>query len=78
MLQKKAASLLLIQAQYIKVVINLSPKKRFLLRLDQEVYNAVEKWANDDFRSANAQIELIIKTALKNAGRLNKGKTRDK
>lgn len=47
-------------------------KKRFLLRLDQQVYNALEKWASDEFRSVNAQIELILREAIKNAGRLNK------
>jgi hypothetical protein len=50
----------------------MAEKKRFLLRIDQQSYDAVEKWANDEFRSINAQIELIIKKALKDAGRLKK------
>ncbi|WP_312471505.1 hypothetical protein [Neobacillus sp.] len=50
----------------------MAEKKRFLLRIDQQSYDAVEKWANDEFRSINAQIELIINKALKEAGRLKK------
>lgn len=50
----------------------MAEKKRFLLRIDQQSYDAVEKWANDEFRSVNAQLELIIKKALKDAGRLKK------
>ncbi|WP_251554971.1 hypothetical protein [Neobacillus muris] len=50
----------------------MAEKKRFLLRIDPKSYDAVEKWANDEFRSVNAQIELIIKKALKDAGRLGK------
>jgi hypothetical protein len=48
----------------------VADKKRFLLRIDQQTYDAVVKWANDEFRSVNAQMELIIKKALKEAGRL--------
>lgn len=48
----------------------MAEKKRFLLRVDQKIYDALEKWADDEFRSVNAQIELIIKKALKDAGRL--------
>ncbi|GHI01314.1 Arc family DNA-binding protein [Neobacillus kokaensis] len=50
----------------------MAEKKRFLLRVDQKVYDSLEKWAEDEFRSVNAQIELIIKKALKEAGRLKK------
>lgn len=50
----------------------MSEKKRFLLRIDPKLYNALEKWAADEFRSVNAQIELIIKKALKEAGRLKR------
>jgi hypothetical protein len=45
-------------------------KKRFLLRIDQQIYDALEKWAEDEFRSVNAQIEIIIKKGLKDSGRL--------
>ena len=45
-------------------------KKRFLLRVDQKIYDSLEKWASDDLRSVNAQIEILLKKALKDAGRL--------
>lgn len=48
----------------------MAEKKRFLLRIDQHLYDMIEKWANDELRSVNAQIELILKNALKEAGRL--------
>ncbi|WP_342431843.1 hypothetical protein [Neobacillus sp. FSL H8-0543] len=52
----------------------MAEKKRFLLRIDQHDYDALEKWADDELRSVNAQIELIIKKALKDTGRLKKKK----
>ena len=48
----------------------MSEKKKVLLRLDADVYNALEKWAADDLRSANAQIEFLLKDCVRNAGRL--------
>lgn len=50
----------------------MAEKKRFLLRIDQQIYDALEKWAEDEFRSVNAQIEIIIKKGLKDDGRLKK------
>ncbi|MEJ2288883.1 MAG: PTS ascorbate transporter subunit IIC [Deinococcales bacterium] len=47
----------------------MAEKKRFLLRIDPEVYRALEKWAADDLRSVNAQIEYLLKDALTRAGR---------
>ena len=44
-------------------------KKKFLLRIDEGIYTALEKWAADDFRSINAQIEFLLKEALDKAGR---------
>jgi len=44
-------------------------KKKFVLRLDDDVYNALEKWAADEFRSANGQIEWILTHHLKLNGR---------
>ncbi|HET6559225.1 MAG TPA: DNA-binding protein [Prolixibacteraceae bacterium] len=44
-------------------------KKTFVLRIDPDVYDAVEKWAAQEFRSANGQIEWIINKALKDARR---------
>ncbi|WHX98804.1 Arc family DNA-binding protein [Neobacillus sp. DY30] len=48
----------------------MAEKKRFLLRIDQQIYDALEKWADDELRSVNAQIEIIIKKGLKDSGRL--------
>ena len=45
-------------------------KKKFLLRIDENLHAALEKWAADDLRSINAQIEFLITQAVKNAGRL--------
>jgi len=50
----------------------MTKKKSFVLRINQELMEAVEKWAADDFRSANGQLEWIIYNALRNAKRLNK------
>ncbi|MDW8319804.1 MAG: hypothetical protein RMM08_00445 [Armatimonadota bacterium] len=44
-------------------------KKRFLLRLDEELYRVLEKWAADELRSVNAQIEYLLKEAARRAGR---------
>jgi hypothetical protein len=52
----------------------MAEKKRFLLRIDQEIYDALEKWAEDEFRSVNAQIEVLIKKSLKDSGRLKKNR----
>lgn len=54
----------------------MAQKKPFVLRLDPEVLKAVEKWAADEFRSTNGQMEYLIHKALKDAGRIKvKGKT---
>ena len=44
-------------------------KKSFVLRIDEQAYAALEKWAADEFRSVNGQIEILIDKALKDAGR---------
>lgn len=44
-------------------------KKSFVLRIDEETYKALEKWAADEFRSVNGQIEWLIDKAMKDAGR---------
>lgn len=51
----------------------MAEKKPFVLRLSPEVLKAVEKWAADEFRSSNGQMEWIITKALQQAGRLKKG-----
>ena len=45
-------------------------KKKFLLRIDKNIHAALEKWAADDLRSINAQIEFLLTQAIKNSGRL--------
>ncbi|MFC5401519.1 Arc family DNA-binding protein [Cohnella soli] len=45
-------------------------KKAFPLRLDAELHRAVEKWAEDEFRSVNGHIEFLLREALRKAGRL--------
>ncbi|GAA0544621.1 hypothetical protein [Chitinophaga japonensis] len=49
-------------------------KKSFVLRIDSATYDALERWAADEFRSVNGQMEWIVMKALKEAGRLPKGK----
>jgi hypothetical protein len=44
-------------------------RKKLLLRLDPQVYDAVARWAGDDLRSVNAQIEFALRMALRQAGR---------
>ncbi len=51
----------------------MSEKKKFLLRLDDSLYSALEKWAADDLRSVNAQIEYLLTDAVKKASRLKNG-----
>jgi hypothetical protein len=50
----------------------MAKKKAFVLRIDPEKMEAIEKWAADEFRSANGQLEWIIDKALKEAGRWKK------
>ena len=51
---------------------NTSSNKTFLLRVDTETMEAVEKWAADEFRSVNGQLQWIIAEALKKSGRKKK------
>jgi hypothetical protein len=47
----------------------VADRKPFLLRIDREVLQAVQRWADDDLRSLNGQIEFMLRRALKDAGR---------
>lgn len=47
----------------------MSKKKAFALRINEEMLNAIEKWASDEFRSTNGQIEYLLMQALKKANR---------
>lgn len=49
-------------------------KKSFVLRIDSATYEALERWAADEFRSVNGQMEWLIAKALREAGRDKKGK----
>jgi hypothetical protein len=51
---------------------NSANNKTFLLRVDAETMEAVEKWAADEFRSVNGQLQWIIAEALKKSGRKKK------
>jgi len=52
----------------------MAKKKSFVLRVNPEMMESVERWAADDFRSINGQLEWIIHKALKDAKRLKKNK----
>lgn len=56
----------------------MSKKKAFALRLNEDMLKAIEKWASDEFRSTNGQIEYLLSNALKQAKRHPKNdKTED-
>lgn len=48
----------------------MAARKQYPLRIDPVVWHAIEKWAADDMRSANGQVEWILRQALRQAGRL--------
>ncbi|MEW5876466.1 MAG: hypothetical protein ACOY7U_04725 [Acidobacteriota bacterium] len=48
----------------------MAEKKKFLLRLDPELYAVLERWAADELRSINAQIEFLLREAARRSGRL--------
>ncbi len=50
----------------------MSKKKSFVLRIDPDIFKQIEKWADDEFRSVNGQLEWIINKNLKEAKRLPK------
>jgi len=56
----------------------MGQKKTFVLRIDPDKFAALEKWAADEFRSTNGQIEWIIDQALRKAGRLKKSTSKEK
>jgi hypothetical protein len=53
----------------------MAEKKTFVLRVDGEMFKALEKWANDEFRSVNGQIEWILSQKLKESGRVKPAQT---
>ena len=50
----------------------MADRKAFLLRIDPAVLDALQRWANDDLRSLNAQIEFLLRRALQDAARSKK------
>jgi hypothetical protein len=48
----------------------VAERKTFLLRVDPELHESLQRWANDDLRSLNAQIEFLLRRALQDAGRM--------
>jgi len=50
----------------------MAEKKSFALRINSETMKAIEKWAADEFRSVNGQIEWMLNKSLKDSGRLKK------
>ena len=54
----------------------MSDKKSFVIRIDNETYKALEKWAADEFRSVNGQIEWILSQKLKETGRTKEGNSK--
>jgi hypothetical protein len=48
----------------------MPPRKAFLLRLDPSTHEAMQRWADAELRSLNAQIEFVLRRALRDAGRL--------
>jgi hypothetical protein len=55
----------------------VADRKPFLLRIDRDVLQAVQRWADDDLRSLNGQIEFLLRRALKDAGRENTDRAKD-
>ena len=50
----------------------MAARKAFALRIDEDILAAMTRWANDDLRSLNAQIEFILRESLRQNGRLKK------
>ncbi|MBU5211973.1 MULTISPECIES: Arc family DNA-binding protein [Heyndrickxia] len=55
----------------------MAKKKSFPLRIDPELYETLQKWAADEFRSVNSHIEFILREAAKKNGRLSKKNKND-
>lgn len=55
----------------------MAAKKSFVLRMDEATYAALEKWAADEFRSVNGQLEWLIDKMLREAGRSPKERKKD-
>jgi hypothetical protein len=56
----------------------VSDRKPFLLRIDREVMDALQRWADDDLRSLNGQIEFLLRKALKEAKKIEEDERRSR
>ena len=74
---------MMVAARYVPPVLFLRTAKRsmaresFLLRTDPKVLAALRRWAEDEVRSTNGQLDFILRRALKDAGRLSNKKSED-
>ena len=55
----------------------MAERKPFLLRMDPALFDALQRWASDDLRSLNAQVEFVLRRALQAEGRLRPPKGKD-
>ena len=61
-----------------RCINNMSKKKSFVIRINPEMFDALEKWAADEFRSTNGQIEFLLDQSLKKARRSPKKQKKSK
>jgi hypothetical protein len=54
----------------------MADRKPFLLRVDRDLLNGIQRWADDDLRSLNGQIEFLLRRALQDAGRAGSTSTK--
>ncbi len=54
------------------LALYVSERRQVLLRVDPAVHDALIRWANDEFRSVNAQVEMVLRQALTDVGRMPK------
>lgn len=57
-------------ARHARTREEMAPRKSFPLRIDPALFEALQRWADADLRSVNAQIEFLLRKALRDAGRL--------
>ncbi|MFS0616101.1 Arc family DNA-binding protein [Lederbergia ruris] len=55
----------------------MAKKKNFPLRIDPELYDTLQRWAKDEFRSVNSHVEFLLRESVKRAGRLPKKQDKD-
>ena len=53
----------------------MAARKSFALRIDEKTFSAMQRWSQDDLRSLNAQIEFVLRDALRKSGRLSSEET---